>query len=193
LELPDAIKTRIVKNRLFDLDGNVCETDIGRVLALCGAQTGTVIELQHGFSAWTDAENVYIGVYPSQMSFEVPLCLPGETKTPAGTVFCEWAAAYRMPEDAFEAFLDADALPPGLVVRTRRNGDRFFPLGAPGEKKLKDVLIDKKVPRFLRDVPLLCAGSDVFFIVGIAVSERAKVRPETKRILHITFTGGTDS
>ncbi|HRX57283.1 MAG TPA: tRNA lysidine(34) synthetase TilS [Eubacteriales bacterium] len=193
MALPDALKTRIVKKRLFSLDGNVCETDVGRVLALCGAQTGTVIELQRGFSAWTDAENVYIGVYPAQKSFEVPLCLPGETQTPAGTVFTEWVAAYRTPRDAFEAFLDADALPPGLVVRTRRNGDRFFPLGAPGEKKLKDVLIDKKVPRFLRDMPLLCAGREVFFAMGIAVSERAKVRPESKRVLHITFTGGTDS
>jgi len=41
-------------------------------------------------------------------------------------------------------------------------------------------------------MPLLCAGNEVFYAVGLTVSERAKVRPETKTILHITFTGGTE-
>lgn len=192
-KLPDALKTRIVKQRLLELSENVCEADIRRVLALCEAKTGTVIELKEGFSAWSDAQNVYAGVYPEPRTFETLLRMRGKTETPAGTLLCEAAEAYRRPDSAFEAFLDADALPDGLVVRTRRDGDRFYPLGAPGERKLKDVLIDKKVPRFLRDVPLVCAGNEVYFAVGIAVSERAKVRPETKRILHITFTGGKDS
>ena len=67
------------------------------------------------------------------------------------------------------------------------------PLGAPGAKKLKDVLIDKKIPREQRDIPLLCAGNEVYFAAGLALSERAKVRPETRSILHITFTGGKGS
>ncbi len=123
----------------------------------------------------------------------MPFNLPGETVTPAGTFFAERVAAYREPNDANEAYLSVNALPAGLVVRTRRSGDRFFPLGAPGSKKLKSVLIDKKIPRHLRDMPLLCAGNEVYYAVGLTVSEKAKVRPETKEILHITFTGGGDA
>lgn len=191
-ELPPPLKARIVKKRLSELCGDVSEADVRRVLALCGAKTGTCIELNHGLNAWTDAWTLYIGGYPAEKSFEVPFRRDGKTVTPAGTLVCERAAVYRPTEDGLEAYLDADALPDGLVVRTRRDGDRFFPIGAPGAKKLKDVLIDKKIPRHRRDMPLLCAGSEVYYAVGLTVSERAKVRPETKEILHITFTGGTD-
>ena len=189
---PLPLKARIAKKRLTELCGDVSESDVRRVLALCGARTGTRIELNHGLSAWTDAWTLYIGAYPAEKAFEVPFRRTGKTVTPAGTLVSERAERYRAPVNGFEAYLDENALPENLVVRTRRGGDRFFPIGAPGAKKLKDVLIDKKVPRHRRGMPLLCAGSEVYYAVGLTVSERAKVRPDTKTILHITFTGGTD-
>ena len=43
-----------------------------------------------------------------------------------------------------------------LIVRYRRPGDRLTPLGAPGRKKVQDVLVDRKVPRDDRDlVPIV--------------------------------------
>jgi tRNA(Ile)-lysidine synthase len=191
-ELPPPLKARIVKKRLMALCGDVCEADVKRVLALCDAKTGTRIELNHGLNAWTDAWTLYIGGYPDPKAFEVPFVSNGRTVTPAGTLACERVDAYRPTQGGMEAYLDADALPSALIVRTRRDGDRFFPIGAPGAKKLKDVLIDKKIPRHMRDMPLVCAGNEVYYAVGLTVSERAKVRPDTKTILHITFTGGTD-
>ncbi len=189
---PPPLKARIVKKRLMELCGDVSESDVRRVLALCDARTGTCIELNHGLNAWTDAWTLYIGGYPDQKAFEVPFEPNGRTITPAGTLVSKQTTIYRPTQSGLEAYLDADALPQGLVVRTRRNGDRFFPIGAPGAKKLKDVLIDKKIPRHLRDMPLLCAENEVYYAVGLTVSERVKVRPNTKTILHITFTGGTD-
>ncbi len=191
-EQPPPLKARIVKKRLTALCGDVSEADVRRILALCGAKTGTRIELKYGLNAWTDAWTLYIGAYPAEKAFEVPFRRTGKTVTPAGTLVSERAERYRAPVNGFEAYLDENALPENLVVRTRRGGDRFFPIGAPGAKKLKDVLIDKKVPRHRRGMPLLCAGSEVYYAVGLTVSERAKVRPDTKTILHITFTGGTD-
>ncbi|MEN6593864.1 MAG: tRNA lysidine(34) synthetase TilS [Clostridiaceae bacterium] len=188
--LPIPLKTRIVKRRILALNGDVSEADIRRVLALAEARTGTAIELSGGFCAWTSAVGLQFGVYPASVAFETPFVREGTTSTPLGTFLSERVEAYAEPADANEAYLDADALPEELVVRTRRTGDRFWPLGAPGAKKLNDVLIDKKIPREQRDIPLVCAGNEVLFAAGLAVSERAKILPETKTILHITFTGG---
>jgi tRNA(Ile)-lysidine synthase len=191
--LPLPLSARILKRRVYALDEDVSEADVRRVLALATAKTGTAIELSGGYHAWTDAEALYIGSYPALTAFETPFVRCGTTETPAGTIHSERVAEYREPASANEAYLDEDALPEDLFVRTRRNGDRFWPLGAPGAKKLKDVLIDKKIPREQRDIPLLCAGNEVYFAAGLALSERAKVRPETRSILHITFTGGKGS
>ena len=63
-------------------------------------------------------------------------------------------------------------LPAGceLRLRTRRAGDRFKPRGMGGRsRKLKDWMIDRKIPRRLRDqIPLLCADG---VIVAICIGE----------------------
>lgn len=54
---------------------------------------------------------------------------------------------------------------PGLVVRTRRPGDRL----AGRRKKVQDLLVDAKVPRDARDTwPLVVSGEDVVSVPGIA-------------------------
>jgi tRNA(Ile)-lysidine synthetase-like protein len=62
-------------------------------------------------------------------------------------------------------------LPPGsparFLVRNRRPGDRF------GSKKLKEVLIDRKIDREVRDRLLLLVWNDeVVWIAGVVISER---------------------
>ncbi|HEX3581042.1 MAG TPA: tRNA lysidine(34) synthetase TilS [Thermoanaerobaculia bacterium] len=68
---------------------------------------------------------------------------------------------------------------PRFVVRNRRDGDRFHPLGASGSKKLKDFLIDRKVRKEQRDrLPLLVWNGEIVWIAGVEVSERFKVRED---------------
>ncbi len=51
-------------------------------------------------------------------------------------------------------------------LRTRRTGDRFKPKGMGGRsRKLKDWMIDRKIPRYLRDrVPLVTVDGDIIAI-----------------------------
>jgi tRNA(Ile)-lysidine synthase len=59
-----------------------------------------------------------------------------------------------------------------LVVRNRRPGDRLRPLGAPGERKLKDLLIDRRVPRRERDrLPLLVVAGRIAWVPGVTVGD----------------------
>lgn len=54
---------------------------------------------------------------------------------------------------------------PGLVVRTRRPGDRL----AGRRKKVQDLLVDAKVPRRERDAwPIVVFGDDVVAVPGVA-------------------------
>ncbi|HET8967900.1 MAG TPA: tRNA lysidine(34) synthetase TilS [Gaiellaceae bacterium] len=54
---------------------------------------------------------------------------------------------------------------PGLVVRTRRPGDRL----AGRSKKVQDVLVDAKVPRDARDTwPMVVSGDEVVMVPGVA-------------------------
>ncbi len=58
-----------------------------------------------------------------------------------------------------------------LSIRYRKPGDRFYPAGGRGGKKLARWLIDKKVPVSARDhIPLLVAGDRVLLVCGLGRS-----------------------
>jgi tRNA(Ile)-lysidine synthase len=82
------------------------------------------------------------------------------------------------------AFLDADLMPGPLLIRGRRPGDRFVPMGGPGTRKVKSFLIDRKVNVDDRErIPLVLSGDRIAWVVGYAIDERFKVTPTTRRIL----------
>ncbi len=83
-----------------------------------------------------------------------------------------------------EYYLDFDAMnSDNLLFRTRRPGD-FMELPA-GHKKIKDILIDDKVPREKRgELLLLADGSEIFWLVGKRRSRRYPVTEHTKNILY---------
>jgi tRNA(Ile)-lysidine synthase len=88
-----------------------------------------------------------------------------------------------------EAYFDFDQIHPPLSVRNRRSGDRIRPLGMRGERKLKDIFIDDKIPRSERErIPLLADSEGILWIIGNRRSERAIVTAETKQILRIRAT-----
>jgi tRNA(Ile)-lysidine synthase len=94
---------------------------------------------------------------------------------------------YRPPRDPAIAAFDADRMPSRLAVRARRAGDRFTPFGGPGVRRLKSFLIDAGVPRWERGrVPLLEAGGEIVWVVGLRRGCAAPVTAETRRILEVT-------
>jgi len=82
------------------------------------------------------------------------------------------------------ACLDADLTPGPLLVRARRPGDRFRPLGGPGSRKVKSFLIDRKVPADERGrIPLVLSGDRIAWVVGHQIDDRFKMTPATRRVL----------
>jgi tRNA(Ile)-lysidine synthase len=86
-------------------------------------------------------------------------------------------------DPAIEA-ADADRIAFPLHVRSRRVGDRFTPLGMDRPIKLKDFLINERVPFFTRDdVPLLCDREKILWVVGVRLSNEIRLAEATRRLL----------
>ena len=62
-----------------------------------------------------------------------------------------------------------------------------------GGKKLKDYLIDEKVPRDQRErLTLLAEEGEILWVVGMRVSEAYKISEFTKRVLEVKYQGGRE-
>ncbi|MEO0293809.1 MAG: tRNA lysidine(34) synthetase TilS [candidate division WOR-3 bacterium] len=83
-------------------------------------------------------------------------------------------------------FFDLDALELPILVRGRRKGDYIIGFRSMERKKLKDLFIDNKIPRVLRDRhPVIYDRKGIILVPGIKRSNRAPVEDKTKRILKI--------
>lgn len=90
--------------------------------------------------------------------------------------------------DPTVAWLDADRLRGPLWLRERAEGDRLTPLGAPGSKKVKDLLGDRKVPwRLRRRVLLLGDEEGILWVWPIVPAARAALTPQTQRALRLAL------
>jgi tRNA(Ile)-lysidine synthase len=90
--------------------------------------------------------------------------------------------------DMDQAFLDADSISYPIIWRTWQEGDSFQPLGMDGTRKISDFLIDRKVPRLVKErTTVLESGGRIIWVVGHRIDHRHRVRPETHSVLRIRF------
>ena len=129
---------------------------------------------------------------PDPEPYEYPVPLETPILIPQAGAWLE-ARLLNAPPPSLQAtpecaYLDADAVQGQLIVRNARKGDRFQPLGMPAPKKLSDIFIDRKVPRAERwQLPLLCDAAGILWVPGYTIAARARLTPNTQRVLHITL------
>ncbi|MFW5736935.1 MAG: tRNA lysidine(34) synthetase TilS [Halanaerobium sp.] len=92
---------------------------------------------------------------------------------------------FSFSKDPQVAAFDYDKLNLPLYLRNRKKGDRFKPLGMSGHKKVKDILIDQKVPKLERDQLLLVVDADdrIIWLAPYKISDNHKITEETDKVL----------
>ncbi len=94
----------------------------------------------------------------------------------------------NFPENQYTKWFDYDTIKDGVVLRTRKTGDRIQ-VNPTGSKKLKDYMIDAKIPKEIRDtIPVIASENQILWVVGYRMSEAFKVTTETKTIMQITLS-----
>lgn len=82
-------------------------------------------------------------------------------------------------------YIDYKKVPRDAVWRLRQNGDVFEKFGG-GTKKLKDYLIDKKIPQRERNyIPVLASGNEILAIAGLEISNKVKIDSDVTTALKI--------
>lgn len=84
------------------------------------------------------------------------------------------------------ALLDKDKIKFPIIIRRRQNGDKFTPLGMKKSKKLKEFLINEKIPKFERDNLLILEDSEkIIWVGGVRLDNRVAVDETTTNFLKI--------
>ncbi len=159
-------------------------------------QTGSRLDLP-GLTVEKGYRKLYF--FPARKErFEEDYCyylpIPGEIKVPEAGVVISAEIVDQVRWDRVNKnriIVDGDKIGKTLMVRSRRPGDRFWPLGSPGQKKLKDFFINSKIDRWRRRlIPLLVSrDGNIVWVVGCRVSEKYRVEPKSKNLVEIKCEG----
>jgi tRNA(Ile)-lysidine synthase len=208
--LPLGVQRRVLRRAIAALRPTLRDVDymaVERGLAFLHAGRGRRVELNGGLSLFRQGGRVYLAERQEDIppgdapqaawSGEETLAIPGRLALGGGW---ELRAALDQPPleedfanpdprpagEPWRAWFDYDALPGALSVRARRPGDRLHPLGMSGSLKVSDLMINRKVPRPARAAwPLVCAGGQVLWVVGLRQGQTARATSGARCLLRL--------
>lgn len=181
-----AVSSRVILEMVREAAGtvsNFSSEQVRNVMELAKkSKSGTSIELPGGIGAFVEYGKLYIGKNTEAEDFEYTLKI-GETvyiKEIGKSVKAEYVTEKNGDGYYFSAEADDE-----IKIRNRRDGDKFFPTGMDGRKKVKDLFIDLKLTRAERSRTALVTINDE--IAGIPGKRYDKRFVFEKKGIKITF------
>jgi tRNA(Ile)-lysidine synthase len=197
ITLPRAMQRQIFRRAVKQLRGNLKDVEADHIEAMMdflSKPAGKKLCLPDGLTLSTEYGRLVLASAQASICPLPPLKgisrinIPGETDLPGWRVRADITQEVAGDDNGLTASFDLDKVGRELVVRRRRPGDRFQPLGMSQTKKLQDFMVDSRIPRSWRDrVPLTCSPEQILWVVGWRIDDRVKVTENTKEVLRLQF------
>jgi tRNA(Ile)-lysidine synthase len=150
----------------------------------------------HIFLAERHAKVIDAGWLQMPPEMEISLDVPGEVELDDWRLIATLQNEIDLDElsetmaDPWQAWLDADLLKLPLVLRTRRPGERFKPLGMDGHSmKLSDFWVNEGLNRRARTGwPLVFSGEELASVPGFRPAHPFRLTAQTKRAVHLQWS-----
>ncbi len=164
------------------------------------AYSGKTIQLPNGYNVHSKYENIIFLNRREEIalnqSLSVIINIPdsinfNEFTIQASVIEKEQAELKNFMESKTSdiEWFDLDKIKPPLIVRFRKEGDRFIPFGQKKEKKIGKFLTAQHVPEEIRNKTFLITDSEkIIWICSIRTSEQTRVTSETRKILQLHIT-----
>jgi tRNA(Ile)-lysidine synthase len=191
--LHEALGFRLVKALLESLSpegGGFSSSHIQSVVDLVkNSPSGKIISLPNRIRVQKEYDRIVLcsKIQAGTKDYEYPLLVPGTVDINERMI--QLSVIRGVPEDinfncVDRVFFDEDKIEGPLLIRNRRRGDWFEPLGTKGSQKIKKLFIDRKVPGRERErLALIADMTSVIWIENMHISERVKVTHDTKNVL----------
>ncbi len=203
IRLPIAMQRQLLKMAIASVLGNTRDIEmkhIESIRQMAAGQTGKHLTLPHKLVCRSSYREIAVFrsscpslPWPcpfSPLQEEIVIKIPGETVLPGWRIVSSIIPKQIVNNiGPFVAELDYDRAGNKLLVRQRRPGDRFQPLGMSTTKKLQDFMVNAKIPLHWREyVPLVCSQEHILWVAGWRIDERYKITAGTRQILRLEFS-----
>ncbi|HSL90256.1 MAG TPA: tRNA lysidine(34) synthetase TilS [Ignavibacteriaceae bacterium] len=163
--------------------------DIKRILELTKKQSGVKLELPHNLIILKDRVSIIIRKFRLAED-EKHIISTGTIRLNRGKLSVKRIKkdSVKLNSDSNLEYISADEISGNLTIRKWKNGDRFFPLGMKGEKKISDFLIDIKMNRLDKQNQFIITHDEkIIWLIGKRIDDRYRITNKTKKVLQLCW------
>ncbi|MCM8804921.1 MAG: tRNA lysidine(34) synthetase TilS [Candidatus Omnitrophica bacterium] len=131
-----------------------------------------------------------IDIKEKEKPFSFKIKIPGETEFKDLLIYSEFvnfSEKIFRNTDKYTGYFDFSKIKGDIIVRNKKTGDKFKPLGLNIEKRLSRFMIDKKIPESMRNKVLIFENNNkIMWVCGYEISDDFKVGKNTEKIIKIS-------
>ncbi len=189
----EAIKRRIIRKYIKVLKGNLRKISYKHIETILGLKEGQKTDIP---DLTLTIKNGKLTLYKEQKNpaFEYKIKSSPEKIyiKEIGKNINVFKSNEKPPyDDKIRGIIDYNKVKFPITVRNRKPGDNYKPIGLKGKsKKIKDIFIDKKIDKDIRDsLPLFINGDgEIIWVLNLGISDIFKTDKNTKEYLIIEIS-----
>lgn len=176
------IKSYLERNFSINLTFN----DIGAVLDLINKETGRRVVISEGLTCYR--ERNYLFITRDNPKKEVNITFkPGDSVViNSEELFTEYVDEVNFSNDSSKEYISGDLISGDFEVRNWIPGDKFYPLGLKGSKKVSDYLNELKIDFHEKSNQLVLLNNDkLIWVIGKRLDNRFRITKNTNKKIQL--------
>lgn len=174
---------RIIKKTVFELAGINISNELCNLI-YNGLSNASSVTISNNLNYYVKYGRAYFVKERDTRDFSCNIISPGVYNIPeisATLEFAEGEGDFNF-SDKNTIYLNKDAVEFNFTLRSKKPGDKMSLLNC-GSKKIKDIMIDEKIPSFLRDkYPVLEYNGEIIWLCGVRDSGHFRAENNKKYI-----------
>ncbi|HCY74820.1 MAG TPA: tRNA lysidine(34) synthetase TilS [Ignavibacteriales bacterium] len=179
------IKEVIDENFSIKIESN----DVKKIFLLVNKTSGKSEELSKRLVSYRERDNIVIKKKSVQLKPDKIIIYVGDKININGkklSILNSKVEEIRISDSKNIEYISADTIKNNFIIRAWQKGDKFYPIGMRGTKKVSDYLNDIKINSFeKKDQLVLENDGRIVWVVGKRLDNRFKLKPNTKKVLKL--------
>lgn len=166
--------------------------EVKKIFSLIEKQTGRSINLQGKLKVIRERDELAV-VNQKQNEIKKPVVIGNGDSVKVNDKYLSIKEVKNQkkhfnPDKNIE-FINGDKTKSQFILRKWQPGDRFFPFGMKGSKKVSDFLSEQKLSTYSKkDQLILTNDNRIVWVIGLRLDNRFRITPQTKKIYELCIT-----
>jgi len=164
--------------------------NVKALISLLKKQKGKSIALANGLTAYRESKKILISKRKKFKKKEIEITVGKSKKIYGGVISINKVLlkSAKKNNDNSAEYISADGIHGKFILRTWKDGDRFYPLGMKGSKKISDFLTEQGIPSYKKREQLVLTNSGkIVWVVGLRLDDMFKLKTNSKKVFKLCW------